>query len=587
MMKHFRLGKTPAVPDSTKLRFARFFDARQLPTPPMSFGHYVLNKPWGMLANDRAGCCLAEGTEISGASINAAYKINYFGPMITISLASGKRLTVTPNHAILTTNGFATAKSIKYGDDLVSTSGTQIFPWLFTRGGQTNINYLPTKVDEIFSSLIVTGLPIRKIMPMAVDFYGDEKFFDGNVEVVRPNSFLRSEFYAALGQPHAQNKIRPTGQLKGLFIRAGTSFLASYRRLLAAYSNICLSSNRTSFRYAHAGIPQPQSLRLSSQCLPHSNNSLFEMAPRQTKLSAHGLESCTSSILTDCTANVTISPIARKFPNLSICPTELIANSIKPSCNGQRTDPNLFPHLCKAFPGLIEADRVVGIDVQRNCRAHVYDLSTDSRWYLANGVVTHNCVWSGASHETMIWGRKGYTPPDFTDSDVLDDYGAVTGFKPDDPSTDNGTDMTAAAKYRQKTGIKDAAGTRHKIDAYVALRVGNIDELALATYLTSAIGLGVQMPGSAEDQFNAMEPWSVVHGSHIEGGHYVPCFGRNKSGNFLVVTWGRLHAVEPAFLAAYMDEGIAYISLEALEHKLTPDGFDANGLRSALPQLGR
>ena len=197
-----------------------------------------------------------------------------------------------------------------------------------------------------------------------------------------------------------------------------------------------------------------------------------------------------------------------------------------------------------------------------------------------------DCVWAGAAHETMVWAREKYTPPVFNDADVLSDYTAVTGYNPADPSTDNGTDMEEAAKYRRKTGIRDASGVRHKIDAYVALKPGDVEQIALATYLTAGIGIGVRLPDTAERQFDAQEPWSVVRGAKVEGGHYISCLGRNKLGNFLVVTWGRLHAVEPAFLTEYMDEGIAYLSLEALEHKLTPDGFDAAGLRAALPRLG-
>ena len=85
-----------------------------------------------------------------------------------------------------------------------------------------------------------------------------------------------------------------------------------------------------------------------------------------------------------------------------------------------------------------------------------------------------DCVFAGAAHEHMIYGHEGSNaPPAFTDANVLSDYAAVTGFVPTDPNSDQGTDMTAAASYRRKTGIVDAAGRRHTIDAYVALRPGD------------------------------------------------------------------------------------------------------------------
>ena len=196
-----------------------------------------------------------------------------------------------------------------------------------------------------------------------------------------------------------------------------------------------------------------------------------------------------------------------------------------------------------------------------------------------------DCVLAGAAHETMVWLSEAGESAAFTDQCVLADYSTLTGFDPANPSSDQGTDMTAAASYRRKTGILDASGARHKVDAYVALRPGDIVELAQATFLFSAVGLGLEMPSSAEDQFDNGKPWSVVPGDTIEGGHYVPVIGRNSAGNFLVITWGRLHAATPEFVTKYMDEGIAYLSLEYLKNNLSPEGVALDELQRQLQQL--
>ena len=203
---------------------------------------------------------------------------------------------------------------------------------------------------------------------------------------------------------------------------------------------------------------------------------------------------------------------------------------------------------------------------------------------LANDKVG-DCVWAGAAHETMLWRAEAGTPTAFTDAAVLADYSAVTGYTPGNPDTDQGTDMQQAASYRLKTGVADAAGTRHRIDAYVALQPGNLDQLALAAYLFGAAGIGVQLPDTAFDQFDNAEPWSVVSGARIEGGHYVPVVGRNAHGNFLVWTWGRLHAVRPDFLTTYMDEGLGYLALERLRGTVSPQGLDAATLQADLALL--
>jgi len=196
-----------------------------------------------------------------------------------------------------------------------------------------------------------------------------------------------------------------------------------------------------------------------------------------------------------------------------------------------------------------------------------------------------DCVWAGAAHETMLWGDEAKHTFTFTDKSVLSDYAKVTGFNPDDPNSDQGTDMSKAASYRRKTGVIDAHGKRHKVAAYLALRVGNLDDVKQACYLFGAVGLGVKFPESAMDQFNKGQPWSVVPGSKIEGGHYVPLVGFDGT-HFLIVTWGKLHPMDPDFLQTYMDEGIAYLSKEMLTEGKSLEGFDQAALLADLKALG-
>lgn len=207
-------------------------------------------------------------------------------------------------------------------------------------------------------------------------------------------------------------------------------------------------------------------------------------------------------------------------------------------------------------------------------------------WQMLGNDTWGNCVWAGAAHETQMWSVVGGAPrPRFTTLDTLRDYGAVTGFDPKKPDTDQGTDMQQAASYRRKTGVIDANGKRHTIDSYVALRIGNVDELVLAIYLMGAAGIGIRMPESAMTQFDRRQRWTIDEKSDIAGGHYVSGVGRNTRGDIVVVTWGRLHAMDPAFYKRYSDEALAYVSLEMLKNKLSPEGFDADALRRHLANL--
>ena len=104
--------------------------------------------------------------------------------------------------------------------------------------------------------------------------------------------------------------------------------------------------------------------------------------------------------------------------------------------------------------------------------------------------------------------------------------------------TDNGTNVRDGLNYRQKTGLIDAAGQRHKIGAYVALELRNVDQLLEALYLFGIVGIGFKFPGSAMDQFDAKKPWSVVPGPEPTEGHYVPFVAYRT--NLACVSWGRI-----------------------------------------------
>ena len=100
-----------------------------------------------------------------------------------------------------------------------------------------------------------------------------------------------------------------------------------------------------------------------------------------------------------------------------------------------------------------------------------------------------DCVWAGAGHETMLWNNEATVNVIINDSNSLSDYSAVTGFNPNDPNSDQGTDMAVAAKYRQNVGIVDTQGKRHKVAAYLALEASNVTQLKQAISTFGVVGL--------------------------------------------------------------------------------------------------
>lgn len=212
-----------------------------------------------------------------------------------------------------------------------------------------------------------------------------------------------------------------------------------------------------------------------------------------------------------------------------------------------------------------------------------HDRKLGRDWAMLGNDRYGDCVFAGAAHETMMWNAERGAQVGFDDHAVLSDYSAVTGFNPNDPNSDQGTDMSDAASYRRKVGIVDTNGQRHQIAAYLAITPGSISELYQAMYLFGAVGIGIEFPASAMDQFNSGKVWSVRR-SVIEGGHYVPMVA--KRSHVECVTWGRVQPMTLGFYEKYCDEALAYVSAEALVNNRSPEGFDSDTLLADLQALG-
>lgn len=203
-----------------------------------------------------------------------------------------------------------------------------------------------------------------------------------------------------------------------------------------------------------------------------------------------------------------------------------------------------------------------------------------------------DCAWAGPAHETMLLNKTAGRDVTFTTEDVLSDYSKGTGFDPKagppgENPTDKGSNVRQVLGYRRKTGIVDSKSERHKIGAFVKLRPKDLEHVYQALYIFGVVGIGIEFPQFAMEQFNRGEPWDVVpHPAPPEGGHYVCCVGKRQ--NIDVVTWGALQQMTVPFFEKYCDEAWTYISAEALNddgHNI--EGFDLEQLRKDLSALGK
>jgi hypothetical protein len=112
----------------------------------------------------------------------------YSGVIREIITIGGKRITVTPNHNILTEHGFIKAGLVNVGDNLVcNTEKINRFRNFISK--IYNIDNKKALIKDVFNS--TQSFWFKKFTPVGhLDFDGDGEFMQGNVHIIEANSDL-------------------------------------------------------------------------------------------------------------------------------------------------------------------------------------------------------------------------------------------------------------------------------------------------------------------------------------------------------------------------------------------------------------
>lgn len=195
-----------------------------------------------------------------------------------------------------------------------------------------------------------------------------------------------------------------------------------------------------------------------------------------------------------------------------------------------------------------------------------------------------DCVEAAYAHMLQVWIDRagGSFTPDSTS--VLNAYSALTGFSPNNPNTDRGTDMLAAAKYWRSTGMNG-----YEIDAFASVNPLSTQDVQDSVAYYGGLNIGLQLPLSAQDQSSPQGTWAVSTGSGSVagswGGHCVPICGYDQK-TIWVVTWGYIQAMTWDFFETYCDEAFVFLAHEWIENTgISPSGLAWGQLQADLANL--
>lgn len=203
-------------------------------------------------------------------------------------------------------------------------------------------------------------------------------------------------------------------------------------------------------------------------------------------------------------------------------------------------------------------------------------------WTTFGNDTLSNCTcatWADALITDAL--AKGKTI-NFTTTEVVKMYEA-SGYSPDDPSTDQGWSMEAAASFMQHTGLTDTAGAQHLIGPWVQLNWLDFTEIQIGFSLFGSLPVGVNLPISAQTQ----TVWDTDGSATADqkpgswGGHSLMLAGFDHLGGWFR-TWGGLKRFTWAWWARYVDEVLGKINpMWCSDANLSPAGFNIADLMTA------
>jgi SPP1 gp7 family putative phage head morphogenesis protein len=274
--------------------------------------------------------CFVPDTAIAGEFVGAL-KSYYSGEVCEIRVASGKRLTVTPNHPILTSAGWVRAADLVQGMYALSYT-----PWsdrvIAPRFTAPNEQHRPAAICDVFSALRDVSIS-RLAAPTARDLHGDAAFVKGDIEIVGPTGP-----FEIMSDSQSSESAR---DFRDPFSYTGLRDVSGDRPL-----NFFSLAHDTPTRSV-MGVPYLPTPLLCSHARPF-----------------------------------------KRF-RLGLTP-KLYTSPLKPEIDSPTADAKFLAELISTNPGSISRDEITDVRF-KFYSGHVYDVQTSTGWVVANGIVASNC----------------------------------------------------------------------------------------------------------------------------------------------------------------------------------------------------
>lgn len=342
--------------------------------------------------------CLVPGGSILAEGVMAHTSREYSGPVITLVTSKGNRITVTPNHPILTPEGFVPAGMLQEGQEIIEATGE----YRLLLGKAPNDINIPTPVEEIGHSIIQTcgGTTVR-VKGSPVQFHGDGSS-DSEVNIVFPERFRVGEGDVFRCKP-VREKCFPSAHFRRLFLLPKCALFQIFNRALCATHSVM---SRFGFGPCIETVPveSKQAANISKGTAAFRGNlckskPLLMQRQEFLKFFRSGLHVSRRHI------KEFLPLFSGKEPVVHHSPLDGVFGYAEMLRHLRISD----PLAAKGLQRLLRQNVLVVSDLVHvstsEYHGKVYNLQTKYGFYTYNNIVTHNCL-----HVILPWTPAGRSP---------------------------------------------------------------------------------------------------------------------------------------------------------------------------------
>lgn len=325
--------------------------------------------------------CVVAGTRIATDDATVGLCRWFEGSIIRIVTKLGHELTGTPDHPIATRRGWVALGAIHKGDEILSSTRAE---WALA--SNPDDGEMPPVIENITEALamVFRGMPIStenldgNVIDRKVDVVNPDRLLSGNDDAILAKHRLQQHFRRRFiplsdldglrpslsltngGFATAGSVIRRLGDLV-LLLRSSFGLLDLRRREVTANQRVIVDKNASNYRAADLEVNRERILRFSS------------------------------------TVTAKQIDFVDDVPTIGTIDTTRRAMIANGNSRGHESpeygiDADAQGFCDKLLRGAIDIalDEVCFVEINPFA-GHVYNLTTKSGWYVANGIVTHNC----------------------------------------------------------------------------------------------------------------------------------------------------------------------------------------------------